>query len=526
MNDVATLTDEDTANFATWNPLDKATLSVVDANLKATNSSGNSWQSIRGTIGVTEGKWYWEAQAVSNTYLRVGVALQTASLTSNYSNPTDSWTYVDINGNKTGNGSETGYGASYTNGDTIGVALDMDAGTLTFYKNGSSQGVAFNSGLSGKEIFPLIAGYGSGKGFIVNFGQRPFKYTPPTGFKKLNTYNLPDSTIKDGSQYMNVKLWTGNGTNQDIDVGWNPDLVWYRNRTDASGGAWTDSIRGDDLHFQTTNTNAEGAFANMEFITNGYNVSGNGNLDNISGRAFVGWHWRGSDSSPVSNTDGTITSTVSANTDSGFSVVTYAGNSTAGSTIGHGLGQTPSVIIIKNRDYSGTQWAFGHKSLGWNGGLYFNTTNILITYSGFWNNTAPTSSVFTTGAWEEVNWSGYNHVAYCFAEVEGFSKFGSYIGNGSTDGPFVYTGFRPAFVVAKRTDLTSSWQMWDTSRSTYNATTHRLRADLSNAEDTGAVDIDTLSNGFKLRNLGINSSGGTYIYMAFAENPFKQSLAR
>jgi hypothetical protein len=528
MNDVATLTDEDTGNFATINPLDMGTMATQSANLFVWNQAGASWQSARGTIGVSSGKWYWEAQADSNTYLRIGVALQTASLTSTYSNPTDSWTYVDTNGNKTGNGSETGYGASYANGDTIGIALDMDAGTLTFYKNGVSQGVAFNTGLSGKEVFPLFASYNINRGFIANFGQRPFKYTPPTGYKKLNTYNLPDSTIADGSQYFNAVTYTGDGgTSNSLSYDFSPDLVWSKSRSNAQSNILYDSIRGGDRYLISNSTNAEGTISPsaITFDSNGHTWTQPYSASNFSGYTYVNWVWRGSDSSPVSNTDGTITSTVSANTDSGFSVITFTGNGTAGATIGHGLGAKPAMIIVKNRTY-GVNWRVYHESLGATKFLSLNLTNAVGTSSLEWNNTEPTSSIITVGTSDNINRNGDNIVMYAFAEVEGFSKFGSYIGNGSTDGPFVYTGFRPAFVVAKRTDLTSSWQMWDTSRSTYNATTHRLRADLSNAEDTGAVDIDTLSNGFKLRNLGINSSGGTYIYMAFAENPFKQSLAR
>jgi len=229
------------------------------------------------------------------------------------------------------------------------------------------------------------------------------------------------------------------------------------------------------------------------------------------------------------NTDGTITSTVRANPASGFSVVTYTGTG-ANATVGHGLGVAPSMIIAKARGTPNgiaRSWFVYHTTLGASAFIYLNLTNAAVTgNSTVWQGVTPTSTVFSLGTEPSVNWSGSTYVAYCFHSVEGFSKIGTYTGNGSADGPFVYTGFRPAFVVAKRTDLTSSWQMWDTSRSTYNATTHRLRADLSDAEDTGAVDIDTLSNGFKLRNTGINSSGGTYIYMAFAENPFKQSLAR
>ena len=531
MTDVPTLTDEDTGNFATWNPLDKATLSVVDANLKATNSSGNSWQSIRGTIGVTEGKWYWEAEAVSSSFLRVGVALQSASLTSTYSNPNDSWTYVDTNGNKTGNGSETGYGASYTNGDTIGVALDMDSGTLTFYKNGVSQGVAFNTGLSGKEIFPLIAGYGSGKGFIVNFGQRPFKYTPPTGYKKLNTYNLPDSTIVDGSNHFYPKLYTGTGSTLTVSgLEFSPDWVWFKQRGKADYHQAYDTIRGVAKNLSPNQTTAEQNSTTVgltAFNSNGFTIGTWNNL-NQSGIATVAWCWRGSDSAPVSNTNGTVTSTVSANPTAGFSIVTWTGNG-ANATIGHGLGVKPAWYIVKRRD-AGTSWCVYHEGMATapqSAYMYLENSNSAVTGSGvFWNNTIPNTNTFGVSSHGDVNASGGTYVAYVFAPIEGFSKFGYYRGNGSSDGTFVHTGFRPAFLLTKRTDAGSNWVLTDAERSPDNESNETLYANLSNTE--ASMGKDLLSNGFKSKttDADINGNGATYIYMAFAENPFKNALAR
>jgi hypothetical protein len=248
-------------------------------------------------------------------------------------------------------------------------------------------------------------------------------------------------------------------------------------------------------------------------------------LTNASGTTYVGWLWQAG-SSAVSNTDGTITSTVSANTTSGFSVVTYVGTA-AVATVGHGLGVAPSMIITKNRDTT-TDWWVYHAALGNTKYMVLNTTAASVTSSAAWNNTSPTSTVFTLGG--AGNPSNANQdVAYCFAEVEGFSKFGSYTGNGSTDGTFIYTGFRPAFVMVKRTDTTQYWGMYDSARDTYNQVYKAVFANTSAAEDaTSSDEHDFLSNGFKMRNTGgsMNASGGTYIFMAFAENPFKNSLAR
>jgi len=231
----------------------------------------------------------------------------------------------------------------------------------------------------------------------------------------------------------------------------------------------------------------------------------------------------------VSNTDGTITSTVSANTTSGFSVVTYTGAG-ANATVGHGLGVAPNMVIFKNRTTSPVEWTIYHSSISPTYAINLNTSPQFVasTYSLFGSTSnATTSSVFYVGNVVNTGASGNNYVAYCFAEVEGYSKFGSYTGNGSADGPFVYTGFRPAFVMYKRTDSTGPWILMDSTRATYNVVGPYLAPNLTNTEATATIE-DFVSNGFKIRNAGsgINGSGEIYIYMAFAENPFKQSLAR
>ena len=226
----------------------------------------------------------------------------------------------------------------------------------------------------------------------------------------------------------------------------------------------------------------------------------------------------------VSNTDGSITSTVSANPTAGFSVVTHTGTGGVG-TIGHGLGVAPAMFISKNRVNGATNWHVYHQSVGNTKALFLNTTDAAITSVNYFNNTSPTDTVFTLAS--AINLAN-TYVTYCFAEVEGYSKFGSYTGNGSTDGPFAYLGFRPRFIMTKRTDAAGPhWVVLDSARDTYNPDTSALIPSLSDAESTGYL-VDFLSNGFKVKNTGTgtNTSGGTYIYMAFAENPFKNSLAR
>ncbi len=263
--------------------------------------------------------------------------------------------------------------------------------------------------------------------------------------------------------------------------------------------------------------------------------SGDSGTVNGSGDTYVAWNWKAGGTA-VSNTDGTITSSVSANTDAGFSIVTYTGNKTRGATIGHGLGVKPDMIIMKNRQL-GVSWVVWFPNLQANNQLLeLNSTGAVLTNTGdpnaWWNNTAPTSSVITLGDYDGIN-DDLNMVAYVFAEIESYSKFGSYIGNGSTDGTFVYTGFRPAFIMSKKTSGTGNWEMFDTTRDPINYSGKYILANSSDGEgDTGTNTaghiFDILSNGFKLRNTNSdrNSSGGTYIYMAFAENPFKYANAR
>ena len=326
------------------------------------------------------------------------------------------------------------------------------------------------------------------------------------------------------SDYFNTVLYTGTGSgNQSVTgVGFQPDWVWTKNRVDAYGHNLYDSVRGVGKYLQSNGTSAESTSATsmVSFDSDGFTV-GTGDNVQYSSNNGVAWNWLASNTT-ASNTDGTITSTVSANTTAGFSIVSYTGNGTAGATIGHGLGTTPSMIITKTRSIT-QNWFVYHKSLGETKAIYLDLTNAPTTTSTAWNDTAPTSSVFSVGTEAGTNSSGATLIAYCFAEKKGYSKFGSYTGNGSADGTFVFCGFKPAFVMIKRTDSADSWTIRDNKRDVDNVVTQILYPDLSSAEATAASNnyFDILSNGFKLRgNSGqINGSGGTYIYMAFAESP-------
>jgi len=334
------------------------------------------------------------------------------------------------------------------------------------------------------------------------------------------------TTIDKPDDYFNTITWTGDGTTKDITgVGFQPDLVWAKKRSAASYHAWCDVVRGGTKTiFSNANIAEETSAVDwiLSFASDGFGVNSAGNL-NQSSATYVAWNWLANNTSGSSNTDGSITSTVSANTTSGFSIVSYSGNSIAGSTVGHGLGVAPKVIIEKTRTLS-QNWRVYTSVLGSNKRLILDQTNASED-GGFMNSTDPTSSVFYLGSDDAYNASGQTHIAYCFAEKKGFSKIGSYTGNFNSNGPFIYTGFKPAFVIIKRTDTSGNgWRIFDNKRSTsgLNVIDKTLRPNTTDAEFSS--NIDFVSNGIKIRNAQAEDNHpGTYFYMAFAENPFVTS---
>jgi hypothetical protein len=329
---------------------------------------------------------------------------------------------------------------------------------------------------------------------------------------------------------MDVALYTGNGTTQSITgLAFSPDFVWIKCRSSANGHALMDVVRGSSQRLFSELTDAEDSTASLtSFDSNGFSVSTVGGVSgrtNQSSQTYAGWCWDAG-ASTVSNTQGSITSQVRANPTAGFSVVTLDTASFGTSaTVGHGLGVAPSFYIVKPRDFAGVDWHSYHISLGNTQRISLNSTAAAVT-SPFWNNTSPTSAVFSLGgAWSTIG----RLVAYCFSPVVGYSNFGSYVGNGSaTDGPFVYTGLRSRWILLKCSSASGfRWLVWDSVRDTYNLTTTGLAPNLSDSELTG-FDVDIVSNGFKLRDAEntLNQSGSTYIYAAFAESPFNYSRAR
>jgi len=540
MSDVPTNTSATVANYCTLNPLDKfSSLPISNGNLNLNGGGGaGNWWSTNSTIWVSSGKWYWETTIGGSQYSVVGVSGLNQPISTNdrwVGFTSDSYGYYGNNGNKINNNSSTAYGSTFTAGDVIGVALDMDAGTLVFYKNNVSQGTAF-TGLSGLKTPGFsVNDQGTDPFQNVNFGQRPFAYTPPTGFVALNTFNLPTSTIVKGNTVMDATLYTGTGSSQTIvnAGGFRPDFVWMKTRNVSANSNLVDSVRGTDKLLQSNTTGAEATnnTALSSFNSNGFTVVSDFG-SNFSGNTYVAWQWQAG-SSTVTNTSGSISSQVRANTTAGFSIVTYSANA-VNATVGHGLGVAPRMVIVKARNDSGRNWATWHTSIPNTQYLNLNTTAAVATDTTFWNSTSPTSTVFSIGTNVDTNRSGNTYVAYCWAEIAGFSRFGSYTGNGSADGPFVFTGFRPEFIMIKNsgggaTSSLQGWIMMDTSRSPFNQTADALFANNSNASNSGtSYAIDILSNGFKTRGTdgAVNESSATYVYMAFAENPFKNALAR
>jgi len=344
------------------------------------------------------------------------------------------------------------------------------------------------------------------------------------------------TNIDDPSAYFQTAIYSGSNSDLAVTNDGNsdlkPDWLWIKQRSSTEDHMVVDSTRGVTKYLSTNSNAAEATVTSRvaSLDTDGFTLNGASNPVNASGATYVGWQWKANGGTTSSNTNGSQTSTVQVNQDAGFSIVTYAGASSTG-TIGHGLGEAPKVILVRARNKNvPTSWIMYHEAGSTSDDDYFilNGTFAKATQAGIWNNQYPSSTVFGIANDFWVNQSGYDYLAYCFAEKQGYSKFGKYVGNGSaSNGSFVYTGFKPAFVMTKSTG-TGSWSLYDHKRLGYNPIDVWLRANGSDAESTGAIsgeDIDLLSNGFKLRNSDntINGSGQAYIYMAFAENPFVTS---
>jgi hypothetical protein len=524
--------DSPTQNYAVMNPLDNiGTSNFSEGNLKVGSSTGSVTQKTRSTFAVSQ-NFYFEAYRVDGgtQNFNVGVATATADIgstgntgvyTKNYSGGTGDILMFAYSASA--NALWTGLNGTWDNSATV---AEIEAGTTT---NATHTGIA-NEPIAAVYIDQATSYSGR---IIANFGQDGtfagaitaggntdangegnFTYAPPAGYLALNANNILEER----------------GINS-------PDLVWIKQRSGTAYHNVYDSLRivgSDHKRLYTNATNAEesstysGTTNLISFDYDGFTV-GNGTDTNNSGSTYASWNWKAGGTA-VANTDGSITSQVSANTDAGFSIVSYTGTGSA-ATVGHGLGVVPSLVIWKKRDGTtnwstqSTLWA-DQKELVLNSNGALSATDSRLSTQSNW-----TSTTLDLGTYGDQNGSGGTYIAYCFADVEGFSKAGSYTGNGSADGPFVYTGFRPAWVMFKRTDVSGdSWYIIDSTRNPYNEADNNLYPNSSEAEYGGTGDdgYDFLSNGFKVSNTypGNNGSGGTIIYLAFAENPFKYANAR
>jgi len=337
------------------------------------------------------------------------------------------------------------------------------------------------------------------------------------------------TNIDDPSAYFQTATYTGNN-NQSITNDGNsdlqPDFVWIKRRSNADHHSLTNSSLGVNKQLLSSSSNGEQSRTDQiqSFNTDGFTLGTDGaGYTNVPGNTYVAWQWKANGGTTASNTDGDINSTVQVNSDAGFSIVTYTGNFTGSQGVGHGLGVRPDVVIIKNREQA-LNWIVWTSSLASGNFLSLDTTNAASSSSRIYQN-GYTTSTFGIGANNSVNKSGIDYIAYCFASKQGYSKFGSYVGNGGTGGNnvFVYTGFKPAFIMIKNADAAGHWAMQDYKRNGYNGQTQRVWANRTNSESGAALDL--LSNGFKITSTagGYGASGNKYIYMAFAENPFTTS---
>ena len=541
MNDVPTLTSATASNYAVLNPNDMYSGMTAPSNGNLTFTSAVSGIN-RATIAPSSNKWYFEvtfttipAAGTICCGVKSAVNNNLAGGLGGNSGTTNEFSFGST-GYTLNNNANTYQGITFANGDVMNIAFDLNAGYIWFGKNGTwiSSG---NPATGANPVFTTLTATGGYAPAIsnnytysnttnINFGQQPFTYTPPSGYVALNTYNLPTPSIAQGNNYMDATLYTGTGASASITntASFKPDLVWIKSRSAATDHKLTDSVRGvtKGLISDTTGAETTDTQGLTAFNSNGFTLGTDTNYNN-SGATYVGWQWQAGAGTSGSNTNGSITSTVSANTTAGFSIVTYTGTGSA-ATIGHGLGVAPSMIIVKART-SVVGWPVYHITNSNTSYLLLNATDALNTAPTVWNNTDPTSSVFSEGG--SSGTGSYSSVAYCFAPIAGYSAFGQYVGNGSATGPFVYCGFQPKFILIKSNDV-GDWVLVDTRRNPYNTVTNQLAPSLVSAETTTAgLYINALSNGFQVVGTGggTNTNGIRYIYACFASNPFKYSNA-
>ena len=555
--------DSPTNNFSTMNAVDDSSMNYSEGNLRPTPAS--DYKATRGTIGIpTSGKWYFEARVITGgggnvQDQMIGVATSSNVLTGTSPYP-QSFTYgVGYFGsgkiNRAGSTAQSSLTALAA-GNILGVAVNVDDNEVQFYLNGSAVGTTEQLVSTSEPNFPMFVG-ATNRSSQFNFGQDStfagaisaggnadangngdFAYAPPSNHLALCTSNLPNPAIDPNNEenptdYFNTVLYTGDGqTSKNVTVGFEPDFTWVKGRSAGHHHSLIDSVRGDIA------LNANQAIA--EYGVSPFNSNPNGTIDvpyynnaysmNTNSTTYVAWNWLGGGAAS-NNSNGTIQSSVSASTKSGFSIVSYTGNGGSSATVGHGLTSAPDCIWLKHRT-AGEGWVsfWNTPAMGPTKFLGFNSTGGATTSSGEWNDTAPTNTVFTIGNQGRVNTNTATYIAYCFHNVDGHCRVGQYTGNGSSDGPVVHCGFRPAFILIKSTASGSDWSIYDNKRLGYNVDNNIMRIGSASSIPTEQTDddIDILSNGFKFRRSSPNFNGSNtaFVFIAFAEQPFKYANAR
>ena len=515
-------------NAISPNPGNK--LSPVDGNLTLLMSTGtNAYFGCPGSFVMTSGKWYWEClmgakDSAAGQWYQLGIISSDIVWPSgtNIGGNIGGYCYINDGTLGTAGGGSPAvsgtYGAVFTTGDVIGIAFDADNGTLLFYKNGVSQGTAFtaitNISSGFVPAFEIYRSAGTVQTMFPNFGQRPYSYLAPAGFRSLHTGSIVAPTIKKSNLFFDATTYSGTGVARSVvNGGLQSDLLWIKNRNGSTNysNQLQDSSRGAARQLFSDSSAVEVASTTMvtSFNSNGFSVSTSPQV-NGNANSLVAWQWK----------KGAAT---------GFDIVVYTGTG-ANATVPHALGAAPKLILVKAVSPTIRDWRTYHSNL--TSSAYALSLNLNVAEqldATSWNSTAPTSTVFSVGTSLLTNASSGTFISYLFAEIPGFSRIGKYTGNGLVDGPFVNCGFRPRWLLTKRADAASSWWLQDTMRSQTNPMNALLFAELAGLEYTTAgVECDFLSNGFKPRhtNAGGNASGGRYIFMAFAENPFKYALAR
>ncbi len=528
-------------NFSVLNFVDKhSNTTLSEGGLKA-NGTASSWYGVTGTTAVSSGKYYWEVDITAlGNYIQIGICDSSHSgvWSNSLESYTSAWGYYSYNGNKLFNSASSSYGATYTTGDTIGVGLDMDAGEVFFYKNGAIQnsGTEAFSSITG-HIRPIVQLYGSA---TVTMDFNP---TCPTGYLPLSSANLPEIEIGQEADdlahdFFNTVIYTGNGSSGHsiTGMGFSPDLLWIMPRSNGDNGISYDIARGTTKRIKLNSTDAEDTdgTALVTFESDGFDLDTTDVNFNGDTRTYVAWGWlAGTAVSGTTTGSGTGKAySGQVNTDSGVSVITYLGNGSDNHTIPHHLGVAPDFVVSRRRTGSDAWYVFHTKNTSDPSSDYLrlNDTDATSDEDEIWSDSVPSSSVVTLGTNTGVNGDDVPYIMYSFASIEGFSKVGSYAGNSSADGTFVYTGFPVAWLMVKKSDASGTgWGIFDNKRDTYNEIGDELFTDNTDSEGTGDRDFDFLSNGFKCRRSSsyFNNSGNTFIFIAFsAGTGFKYANAK